>query len=164
MKVPLRLAMLVPNLVYKLEKSLYGIKQASCQQNAKLTSVLIGLGYVQSKSNYSLFTKCTFNGFTAILIHVDDLVLSGNNLDEIQHMKSFLDGKFKIKDSRALKFFLGMEVAQSQKDIVLYQRKYTLDFLSNSGMIRSKPITTPMHYALKLAKDSGSPISHILAH
>ncbi|GAU20755.1 hypothetical protein TSUD_239490 [Trifolium subterraneum] len=64
-----------PDLVCKLQRSLYGLKQASRQWNAKLTETLISSGYSQSKADYSLFTKRTSIGFTAILVYVDDLVL-----------------------------------------------------------------------------------------
>ena len=57
MQVPPGLECPQPNLVCKLEKSLYGLKQASRQWNAKLTAVLVSSGFIQSKSDYSLFTK-----------------------------------------------------------------------------------------------------------
>ena len=142
----------------KLKKSLYGLKQASRQWNAKLTEVLLSSGYQQSKSDYSLFTKHDHTSFTAILVYVDDLVLAGNNLSEIQSMKSLLDAKFKIKDLGNLKYFLGMEVARTPKGIALYQRKYTLDLLQDVGLLGAKPVSTPMDYTLKLSKGSGNPL------
>lgn len=60
---------------------------------------------------------------------MDDLVLASNDLHEIDHIKALLDQKFSIKDLGELKYFLGSEVARSSKDILLYQRKYSLDLL-----------------------------------
>lgn len=68
------------NIVCRLNKFIYGLKQASLQWNQKLTSTLINLGYHQSKSDYSLFTKKHVNSFTVILIYVDDLILASNYL------------------------------------------------------------------------------------
>lgn len=97
-------------MVCKLQKSLYGLKQASYQQNAS-QPLSLASSYRQSKSNYSLFPKQGSHGFIAILVYVDELVLVGDDLVEIQFMKTSLDEKFKIKDLGNLKFFLGMEVA-----------------------------------------------------
>lgn len=60
------------NVVCKLQKSLYGLKQASCQWFAKLSSKLLGIGYHQSMADYSLFTKTANNSLT--IIHVYALV------------------------------------------------------------------------------------------
>ena len=143
-------------LVCKLQKSLYGLKQASRQWNAKLTSVLLASGYSQSKADYSLFTKAMGASFTAILVYVDDLVLAGNNLQEIESMKSLLDDKFKIKNLGELKYFLGMEVARFKLGILLYQCKYTLDLLEDTGLLGCKPASTPMDYTAKISKSSGA--------
>ncbi|XP_072087345.1 retrovirus-related Pol polyprotein from transposon RE1 [Arachis hypogaea] len=145
--------------VCKLEKSLYGLKQASRQWNTKLKSVLVELGFVQSKADYSLFTKQTESGFTALLVYVDDLILAGNNLGEINAVKTVLDDRFKIKDIGDLKFFIGMEVARSKEGILLNQRKYAMDILKDAGFENCKPASTPMDYSTKLSKTEGVPLS-----
>ena len=65
--------------VCRLKKSLYGLKQAPRQWFAKLSSALVSFGYQQSKADYSLFTKKNKEGFTAILVYVDDLMITGND-------------------------------------------------------------------------------------
>ncbi|MCI17772.1 hypothetical protein A2U01_0038923, partial [Trifolium medium] len=98
MQPPSGLSLPSPNLVCKLQRSLYGLKQASRQWNTKLTDTLTSSGYIQSKSDYSLFTKQRSTGFTVILVYVDDLVLGGTDTNEITHIKTLLDAKFSIKD------------------------------------------------------------------
>ncbi|KAK2387518.1 cysteine-rich RECEPTOR kinase [Trifolium repens] len=118
--------------VCKLNKSIYGLKQASRQWYSKLSDSLISLGYSHSNADYSLFTKTCNNKFTALLIYVDDIVLTGNDFSEIQLVKSFLNDKFKIKDLGQLRYFLGLEVARSTSGIMLNQRNYTLELLSDT--------------------------------
>ncbi|XP_072080920.1 uncharacterized protein [Arachis hypogaea] len=143
MKLPKGLQCSNPNLLCKLTKSLYGLKQASRQWNIKLSAALADLGFTPSENDHSLFTKSTGTTFTAILVYVDDLVLAGDDLSEIQAVNMFLDDKFKIKDLGLLKFFIGMEVARSNADC---------------GLLGAKPASTPMEYTTSLSKASGSPL------
>ena len=62
---------------------------------------------MQSKSGYSLFTKVFTTSFPTILVYVDDLVVVGNDMHEIQSMKNLLDVRFKIKDLGERIFFFG---------------------------------------------------------
>ncbi|WVZ08815.1 hypothetical protein V8G54_022161 [Vigna mungo] len=129
--------------VCRLTKFLYGLKQASRQWFEKLSTFLISVNYVQSKSDHSLFVKETGTSFTALLVCVDDVILAGNSMEEINHIKNLLHNKFRIKNLGELKYFLGLEVARSRKGIHLSQRKYALDILKETGMLGCKPCTTP---------------------
>jgi hypothetical protein len=144
-----------PNQVCKLLKSLYGLKQASRKWYEKLTSLLVQEGYKQSSSDYSLFTLQSDTDFTALLVYVDDIILAGTSLSEFARIKGILDSQFKIKDLGSLKYFLGLEVAQSKEGITVSQRKYCLDLLKDSGFLASKPAATPLDPAVKLHNDSG---------
>ncbi|GKE12827.1 ribonuclease H-like domain-containing protein [Tanacetum coccineum] len=115
------------NKVCRLKKSLYGLKQALRKCNAKLTSILIENSFSQSKSDYFLYTKSDKGVFLALLVYVDDIMITGNNVYEIKKFKVFLKSKFMIKDLGKLKYFLGIEVVDTDKGICLNQRKYVLD-------------------------------------
>ncbi|KAK2413561.1 putative mitochondrial protein [Trifolium repens] len=143
--------------VCKLQKSIYGLKQASRQWYSKLSESLISFGYMQSSSDFSLFTKFNESSFTALLVYVDDIVLAGNDISEIQNVKSFLNDRFKIKDLGPLRYFLGLEVARSKQGILLNQRKYTLELLEDSGNLAAKSSLTPYDISLKL-QNSDSPL------
>jgi len=59
----------------------------------------------------------------ALLIYVDDLVLTGKNPKVSVEFKSYLNNCFQIKDLDPLKYFLGTEVARGPQGLFLYQRK-----------------------------------------
>ncbi|XP_019233902.1 PREDICTED: uncharacterized protein LOC109214441 [Nicotiana attenuata] len=130
--------------VCKLMKPLYGLKQASRQCNIKLTEALSEAGYKQSLYDYSLFTKRSGDDFVAILICVDDLLITRSSNRFIQEAKDVLHQKFKVKDLGELRYFLGIEIARSVKGILLNQRKYALQLISDLGLGGTKPAATPV--------------------
>ena len=94
-------------------------------------------------------------------MYVDDLIITGNNLEEIRKIKFQLKEKFDIKDLGYLKYFLGIEVAFSDKGLFISQRKYTLDLLKETGKLGCKPISTPIDTKYKLNTEDGEPLEDI---
>ena len=129
MKPPPGLKVSNPNQVCKLQKSLYGLKQASRQWYAKLSSALKEKGYQNSKNDYSLFYKKMGSFQTYVAVYVDDIMVTGNCTEEITSLKAFLDNTFKNKDLGLLNFFLGIEVLYTDSGVTLTQRKYANDLL-----------------------------------
>ena len=141
--------------VYKLVKSLYGFRQALRQWYAKLSATIKELGFVQSQSDYSLFVHSKRSLFIALLVYVDDMVITDNDHAFVVSLKYVLDQKFGIKDLGSLKYFLGLEIARNKSGISLTQRKYALEVLEETGMTECNPVQTPMEQQLKLTKGSG---------
>ena len=138
-----------------LKKSLNGLNQANRQWFAILSSTIIDLGFLQSKSNYSVFTMVNKGSISILLIYVDDILIASNDVDAVNVFKQFLDNKFKLKDLGTLKYFLGLEVARTTKGLSLCQRKYTLEFLSEIGLLASKPTNIPMEQSAKFSNSIG---------
>nr|GEW87545.1 ribonuclease H-like domain-containing protein [Tanacetum cinerariifolium] len=84
------------------------------------------------------------NVFLALLVYVDDIIITGNNVSEIDKFKVFLKSNFMIKDLGKLKYFTGIEVIDTVKGICLNQRKYVLGLLSDYSMLACKPAKTPL--------------------
>ena len=159
MELPKGFKMKEENMACKLVKSLYGLKQASRQWNAKLTNALCSSWYIQSHLDYSLFTKRRDDGIVIVLVYVDDILVTGNYVNLIEETKHVLHSYFKIKDLGELKYFSGIEFLRSNKGIVMNQRKYALEMISEVGLAAAKPVMTPLECNMKLTSvefDEGS--------
>lgn len=141
------------NAVCKLEKSLYGLKQASRQWFLKFSSTLLSLGFIQTHSDHTCFLKHADALFLCVIVYVDDIVICCNNDSEVALLKSQLKDHFKLRDLGPMKYFLGLDIARSSDGIHVCQRKYSLDFLADTGLLGCKPSSVPMDPSLKLTSD-----------
>ena len=131
--------------ICKLKKSLYGLKQSPRAWFEKFTRAIRRFEYTQSQGDHTLFFKhSTDEKITALIVYVDDIIVTGNDFDEIRRLKRMLAEEFEIKDLGKLRYFLEIEVARSSKGIFLSQRKYVLDLLQEAGMLGCKPSDTPI--------------------
>jgi len=83
--------------VCKLNKSLYRLRQAPRQWFAKLSSKLLEYGFVRSYADYSLFTYKKDDTCMALLVYVDDLVLTGNKSKACSEFKEYLNHCFILR-------------------------------------------------------------------
>ena len=77
------------------------------------------------------------------MVYVDDIVITGDNVQGINDLKSHLQQKFQTKDLEPLRYFLGIEIARSKKGISLFQRKYVLDILSEAIKLQCNAADDP---------------------
>ena len=97
----------------------------------------------------------------ALLVNVDDIIISSPSSHIVNSLKPFLHSKFKLKDLGDLKYLIGLETTQSPKGIVLSQRNYTLQLLENTGFLACKPALVPMDPKGHLTNLEGDPITNI---
>ena len=110
----------------------------------------------RSTSNHSIFYHYTSSGKCIYLIvYVDDIVIIGSDQDGIRKLKQHLFNHFQTKYLGKLKYFMGIEIAQSNSGVVISERKYFLDILEEIGMLDCKPVDTPMDPNVKLVPGQG---------
>ncbi|KAL2225453.1 UNVERIFIED_CONTAM: Retrovirus-related Pol polyprotein from transposon RE1 [Sesamum indicum] len=143
------------NTVCKLQRSLYGLKQASRQWNAEFTLTLTSYGFTQSVHDHCLFVKPSSSGLMALLVYVDDILITGPSIAEIAEVKHYLHSLFTIKDLGDARYFLGLEIARSSSGLYIAQTKYVLDIVKDTGLLQAKSASTPFPSGLKLAAGSG---------
>ncbi|KAJ9559500.1 hypothetical protein OSB04_004660 [Centaurea solstitialis] len=133
-----------------LKKSLYGLKQSPRAWFGKFTLAMNNYGFKQSNSDHTLFLKRRGNLITCLIIYVDDMIITGDDKEEIAKLRKSLFTDFEMKDLGELKYFLGIEVLRSRRGIFMCQQKYVMDLLAETGMIDCKPANTPMIMNQKL--------------
>jgi len=135
------------DLVCKLEKSMYGTKQAPRCWNMKINSVLSGeLGFQRAEGDPCLYVKHEANGVMMIALYVDDLLLAAKSRSQILWMKNMLNERFEMKDLGEARVCLGLEITRdrNRRKLHLSQQAYIKTIVERFGMSHSKPFATPM--------------------
>ncbi|WJZ95425.1 hypothetical protein VitviT2T_014198 [Vitis vinifera] len=79
-------------------------------------------GYRQSNSDHTLFLKKQHGEIIALIVYVDDMVVTGNDLEERKALQNYLSREFEMKDLGHLKYFLGIEVSRSSEGIFVLKK------------------------------------------
>ena len=108
--------------VCKLKKALYGLKQSLRAWFGRFTQAMKVLCYQQCNGEHTLFFKHTSpNLLTILIVYVDDIFITGNNLEEIKCLERHLHKNFLVEQLGPLKYFLGIEFARSSEGILMTQ-------------------------------------------
>ena len=109
--------------VFKLNKAIYGLKQAGNEWFNLLKSQLRSKGWEQSVKELCLFKKnLSRAGNTTLIVYVDDIVLLSPSTEDMQRAKQDIAIMFKVKDLGELAYILGVRVYR-----VRSQRKFFID-------------------------------------
>ena len=77
-----------------------------------------------------LFLFHTDKGTILLLLYMDDMIITGDDLSGIQELKDFLSQQFEMKDFGHLNYFLGLEITHSTDGLYITQTKYASELLS----------------------------------
>jgi hypothetical protein len=150
-----------PDLVCHLHKSLYGLKQAPRAWYSRFAIYLTTMGFIEAKSDTSLFIFHRDSDTIYMLLYVDDIILTASSTELLRRTIFALQWEFAMKDLELLHHFLGITVECRPDGLFLHQRTYTLDILKRAIMADCKPCTTPVNLQAKLAGDSGPPVENV---
>jgi len=76
--------------ICRLKKSLYGLKQSPRAWFGRFTKSMRAFGYRQSNWDHTLFLKHRDGKVTALIVYVDDMVVTGNDPAEQAALKNYL--------------------------------------------------------------------------
>lgn len=136
------------NLVCKLKKALYGLRQAPKCWNSLFNEYLINLGFQRSKKDPCLY----FCDRTFLLIHVDDLIIFSESQENLDSIKTNLTKRFKMRELGNMKKinFLGMEIEKRGDAVYIKQTDLINKVLCKFNMDNCKPHDLPMQPKLQL--------------
>ncbi|XP_019085571.1 PREDICTED: uncharacterized protein LOC109126466 [Camelina sativa] len=147
-----------PDYVCKLRKAIYGLKQAPRAWYLELRNYLLTVGFVNSIADTSLFILRRGQSILYMLVYVDDILVTGNDVALLNMTLDALATRFSVKDHEELHYFLRVEAIRVPTGLHLNQRKYILDLLARTNMLEAKPVHTPMATSPKLTITSGIPL------
>ena len=133
-----------PSHVCKLQRAIYGLKQSPRAWYARLSTLLLQLGFISSKADTSLFVYHRGDVHIFMLVYVDDIVIAGSTPAAVERLVRSLADTFPIKDLGVLEYFLGLEASYNYGGMTLTQRKYALDLLHRVNMENCKSTSTPL--------------------
>lgn len=112
-----------PNHVCLLNKSLYGLKQAPRAWHNRFASHITALGFVEAKSDTSLFIYCRGADMAFLLLYVDDIVWTASSMSFLHWIIAALRREFSMTDMGPLHHFLGVSVQRQGDTLFLSQRR-----------------------------------------
>lgn len=146
-------------MVCRLRRALYGLKKAPRAWYAILEKYLLKLGYTKSNVDNNLYFKVTNQDILFIEAFVDDIIFRGED-GLYKDFANKMHEEFEMSMIGEIKFFLGLQISQTDKGIFIGQTKYLKELLKKFGMENSKLVSTPMTTTDKLTlKDHSAPVN-----
>ena len=143
-------------LVCKLKKSLYGLKQSPRCWNIAFCKFMTAQGFEESVADPCIFIRRE-SVLSIVAVYVDDLIIITESEDEMDCIKGALKNRFKMKDMGILHYCLGVSVEYDDVHgrVKIGQAHYIRKMLERYGLGDANPVSVPMNPNVHLVKDDG---------
>jgi hypothetical protein len=131
-----------PDLVCRLHKFVYELKQAPRAWYNWFATYLLSLGFVEAKADTSLFIFHRGADMVYLLLYIDDIILTASSMMLLRRIVSALQQEFAMKDLGPLHHFLGITLERRPDGMFLHQHTYMQDIIKHAAMADCKPCTT----------------------
>ena len=128
----------VEKLVCRLNKSIYGLKKAANNCYRELANFLLRQGFTR-RTDHCLFMEAETEGYTFILVWVDDIMVASRCMTVIFDVKKALETTFYMEDSERLHWFLGLRIRREEGKVTVDQERYTETTLEQFQIDQCKP-------------------------
>ena len=140
--------------ICKLQKSIYGLKQASRSWNIRFDEVVKGFGFIKNEEEACVYKKESGSSVAFLILYVDDILLIGNNIPMLESVKTSLKNSFSMKNLGEAAYILGIKIYRdrSKRLIGLSQDTYIDKVLKRFNMEEAKKGFLPMSHGIHLSK------------
>lgn len=141
-------------MVYKLERSLYGLAQSPVLWYDTIDEVLVVIGFRPTQSDPCVYIHGRGDTLVILTLYVDDILISGKDPELVANLKTELRDRFEMKDMGEVSHILGMEVTRNYEEgtLAVSQKGYVKNILERFGMENCNPVSTP-GYGPELSTD-----------
>ena len=132
-------------MVYKLERSLYGLSQSPALWNDTLNESLTVFGWKRTQSDPCVYVYTSGNIIVILTVYVDDILITGGDQQLVDQKKKELTDRFEMTDMGEVKRILGIDVQRDyeQGTLAISQEHYVNTLLERFGMQEANPVSTP---------------------
>jgi len=144
-----------PNKICKLQRSIYGLKQASRSWNIRFDETIKQFGFIKNVDEPCVYKKVSGSGIVFLILYVDDILIIGNDIPLLQSVKGWLSKNFSMKDLGEAAYILGIKIYRdrSKRLLGLSQSTYIDKVLKRFSMEESKRGFLPLSHGVRLSKD-----------
>ena len=137
-------------LVCRLNKSIYGLKQAAQNWYKELANFLLRRGFTRSRNDRFLLTRAETEGHTLNLVCVDDIIVASSSMTVMSDVKKALKATFHMEERRRLHSFLDLRIGHEEGNVTVDQEHHIEKMLERLQMDQRKPSRNPADLNLKL--------------
>ncbi|GJY30794.1 retrovirus-related pol polyprotein from transposon TNT 1-94 [Tanacetum coccineum] len=134
----------LPDYVCKLDKSLYGLKQATRAWYETLSTFLIQNKFTRGRIDNTLLIYKSKGDVLLVQVYVDDIIFGSTSYKLCKHFEKLMTKKFEMSMMEELTYFLGLQIKQDDKVILICQELYTRNLLKKYEISDSSSVKTPM--------------------
>jgi hypothetical protein len=147
-----------PSYHCRLDKALYGVKQAPRAWYSRLSDKLQSMGFLPLQADVSLYHYRNGSVTMFLLVYIDDIIVASSSPTAVTALLRDLKDNFALKDLGPLHYFLGIEFHRTTDGIHLSQAKYTTYILNRADMVSCKGVSTLLPSNSKWSVQDGEPL------
>src|SRR5512140_3879622 len=140
--------------VCKLQRSIYGLVQASRSWNIRFDEMIKAFGFTQTYGEACVYKKVSGSSVAFLILYVDDILLMGNDIELLDSIKAYLNKSFSMKDLGEAAYILGIKIYRDRSRclIGLSQSTYLDKILKKFNMDQSTKGVLPVLQGVKLSQ------------